>query len=171
MCCVDAMPFNIVLVGFMGCGKSTIGGMLANQLGCDLIDTDLYIQQFYGLSVMEIFKKIGEVAFRKSESQVIRKASGVTGAVIATGGGAPFFEGNLGYLKKNAKIVFLDVPKPVLKRRLAGDATRPLAARMDDIDLLFEVRHHGYVDCADFILAGEYTERETCKRVIESCLK
>ena len=84
---------NVVLFGFMGCGKSTVGALLARKTGRPLLDTDGYLEQKYGRSIPQIFASDGEEAFRRMERQVCRELAGREGLILCCGGGngAPSF--------------------------------------------------------------------------------
>lgn len=99
---------NIVLTGIMGCGKTTIGRMLAEKLSVEFIDLDEYIEEKWG-SISELFNK-GEEYFRDIESKAVREVSEKKGIVIATGGGAVKRIENVDALKKNGIIFFIDRP-------------------------------------------------------------
>ena len=98
---------NIVLIGMPGCGKTTIGKALAEALGRPLIDTDAMIVEAAGRPIPEIFATDGEEAFRALETQAIKTAGMMSGAVISTGGGVVTRERNLAPLSQNGKIVFI----------------------------------------------------------------
>ena len=83
------MEKNIVLIGMMGCGKSTVGRLLARRLGRELVDTDALIERRQGRSIPAIFASEGEEGFRALELEVCRELSGRQGLVIACGGGLP----------------------------------------------------------------------------------
>lgn len=116
---------NLYLVGMMGCGKSTIGKILAKQLGYQFFDTDSVIEQVTGRSITEIFTTEGEAAFRELESQVLAELSARTRLAIATGGGIVLRQMNWSYLR-HGLVVWIDVPVMLLYDRLRGDDTRPL---------------------------------------------
>ena len=99
---------NIYFTGFMGAGKSRVGEATAKSLGWRFVDTDRFIEEREGRTIPEIFAQQGEAAFRELESDVIREAGVLTGAVIATGGGAVLREENVTALKQNGKVFFLD---------------------------------------------------------------
>lgn len=118
---------NIVLCGFMGCGKSTAGRVLAARTGLAFLDMDDYISEKAGLPVDEIFVRHGEAFFRTLESQACAALAQRGGQVIATGGGALTFPQNAALLRQNGLIILLDVALPVLCARLAQDPTpRPV---------------------------------------------
>jgi shikimate kinase len=136
-----AVPI-VVLIGPPGVGKTTIGGALAQRLGCPFVDTDQIIQAATGLSVAEIFKQHGETAFRTLEKNLVaalaanctgasqgNKKLQQTGTVIATGAGLPAQPGNFEELENLGKIVALTASLPVLADRLALSDQRPLLNR------------------------------------------
>jgi shikimate kinase len=117
---------GVVLVGFMGSGKTSVGKEIARRLGVPFEDIDDRIEASAGISVAEIFASRGEPAFRELERRAIRDAVAVPGKVVATGGGAFLDEGNRKVLKAYAAVVFLDVSPGSVMARLAGDRSRPL---------------------------------------------
>ena len=122
---------NIVLCGFMGCGKSTVGKRLAARHGMDFVDMDAYIEERAGCSVADIFAKEGEPAFRARERDACTALAARNGLVIATGGGAVLFEDNVKALAQNGAIVFLRVREQTVLERLQNDTSRPLLQRDD----------------------------------------
>ena len=110
---------RLVLTGFMGAGKSTVGRLLAERIGWEFLDLDAYIEARTGLSVPEIFAIHGELHFRKLESQALASALGRKHVVIALGGGAPEVLTNRLLLEQTpaTAVVFLDAPFPVLYDR------------------------------------------------------
>jgi shikimate kinase len=143
---------NIVLCGFMGCGKTTVGTALARKLGLTFIDMDEYITAKAGMSVSEIFSQFGETHFRALESQAAAELSQRSGLVISTGGGAVLNARNVACFKSGGLIVLLDVPLRVIKLRLDGDSSRPLLNRPDRdsaMSELFNKRVPHYIAAAD----------------------
>ncbi len=116
---------NIYLIGMMGCGKSTIGQVLAKQIGYGFLDTDTSIERLTKKSISEIFAAVGEDKFRLIESQVLSEVSAYTKLVVSTGGGIVIKQENWGSLRQGM-VVWLDVAENVLWQRLVGDTTRPL---------------------------------------------
>jgi shikimate kinase len=116
---------NIYLIGMMGCGKSTIGQVLAKQIGYGFLDTDSSIERLTKQSISEIFAAVGEAEFRSIESQVLSEVSAYTKLVVATGGGIVVKQSNWGALRQGV-VVWLDVAENVLWQRLVSDTTRPL---------------------------------------------
>lgn len=121
---------NLYLIGMMGAGKTTVGKLLAKQLGYGFLDTDDVITQVAKKAINEIFITDGEVAFRQLESDVLGKVCAYTKLVVATGGGVVLRRENWSYLH-HGLIVWLDVPVELLDQRLAEDTTRPLLQDAD----------------------------------------
>ena len=111
VCSSDLMQGNIYLVGFMGCGKTTVGGQLAIYEGKKFIDIDALIVKEAHLSIPRIFKNYGEAYFRTLESQTLQKTTQEHAAIIATGGGIVQQEANRVFLKEQRVI-----PTPVVER-------------------------------------------------------
>ncbi|MDD7311031.1 MAG: shikimate kinase [Clostridia bacterium] len=136
---------NIVLTGMPGSGKSTVGRVLARQLGRELVDTDTEIIRLAKKPIPEIFAQRGERGFRDLESQVIQEVSRRTGLVIATGGGAILREENVRRLRQNGRIYFLDRPAEDI---LPTD-DRPLARDMEAVRQRYAERYPRYTSTAD----------------------
>lgn len=117
---------NIVLCGFMGCGKSTAGRKLAAVTGRIFVDMDGYIEQKTGRTVREMFDLWGESGFRKQERAAAAELSSRKGLVIATGGGTMLDPVNAAALRAGGRVVLLDLPLGCILERLRGDTARPL---------------------------------------------
>lgn len=117
---------GVVLVGFMGSGKTSVGREISRRTGAEFVDLDERIERSQGASVREIFDTRGEPAFREMERNAVREAISVPGRVIATGGGAFLDAGSRRMLKRYAPVVFLDVSPGSVLARLPGDLSRPL---------------------------------------------
>lgn len=138
---------NIILVGFMGTGKSAIGNQLAQAIGYNFVDTDRIIEERAGMSIGEIFKREGEADFRRIEKDVIRRLSDIRSSVIATGGGAVVDVENLISLKKNGIMVCLEATPEMIMKRTEGNSDRPLLKNKDrlmGIKRLLEIREPYY---------------------------
>ena len=143
---------NIVLVGFMGTGKTTVGGIIAQELDMEFVNTDELIEKKEGAPVNEIFSKKGEPYFRKIEREVIMEVSGQEGTVIDAGGGAVINELNVEDLKKNGIVVCLNATPEEIFRRVEQYAHRPLLNVTDplaEIKKLLKSRA-GYYKRADY---------------------
>ena len=122
---------NIILCGFMGCGKSTVGKNLARKTGRPFIDMDRFIEQKAQLTIAEIFEKYGESGFRDMEHEACKELAGMHNLIVAAGGGALTFERNVEVFRGKDKVVLLDVPLSVIRQRLSHDTRRPLLQRPD----------------------------------------
>lgn len=133
---------RIVLTGYRGTGKSTVGQLLARQLGWPFVDTDPLIEQQAGMVIAEIFRRFGETHFRDLESRVIAGLDSAADAVISAGGGAILREENVRCLKANSLVVWLTAAPETLHGRISGDATttdrRPELTNLSGLE---EIRH------------------------------
>lgn len=98
---------NLVLIGMMGCGKSTVGALLARRLGWELVDTDQMIEAREGCTIQELFAARGEAYFREREREAAQALAGQENLVIACGGGLPLWEDCIAPLKAGGRVVFL----------------------------------------------------------------
>jgi shikimate kinase len=139
---------GIYLVGFMGSGKSTVGRLLADEIGWNFIDLDEEIERSQGTAITEIFERQGEAAFRRMESaalcQRVRAIECGKPHVISLGGGAFLSEENFNLVSNNGVTIWLDCPLETIERRVAGFTHRPLARDPARLRELFEARRPGY---------------------------
>ena len=148
------MNKNIVLVGLMGAGKTSVGRLLAEKLGIEFYDTDDVIENEAGCSIVDIFSQKGEQAFRELEKKTILKLSQKSGNIISTGGGSLENEENLKNLKKNGLIVYLKASPEVLYERIKNQKNRPLlknGSPLKTLKELLEKREQAYKR-ADYII-------------------
>jgi shikimate kinase len=117
---------NIYLMGFMGCGKTKVGKILAKKLGWSFLDTDDCIVKDSGMSIAEIFEQKGEPHFRTLENNCIKKIARLNGHVIALGGGAILDPENWGHISRSGMTVTLSYPPEILAARLEKKSDRPL---------------------------------------------
>ncbi len=143
---------NIVLIGMPGCGKSTVGVVLAKILGYRFLDTDLLIQEQENRMLSEIIGQEGLDGFEAIENRVIASVS-VQKTVIATGGSAVYGKQAMEHLKHIGIVVYLKLPYPVIKRRLGNLAKRGVAIRQGQtLKDLYEERVPLYETYADIIV-------------------
>jgi shikimate kinase len=116
----------IFLIGFMGSGKTTVGGVLAERLGWSFADLDDLIVRSAGLTVAEIFAREGEEGFRRRETEAVRAAAAGQRSVVATGGGAACREENLALMLSSCRVVALAVSAAEAVRRTGSRSGRPL---------------------------------------------
>lgn len=118
--------WNIALIGFMGCGKTTVGRKVAQRLHYQFIDTDHLIETRLGMKIPQIFEKYGEAFFRNIEAEVVKELSVIRRAVIATGGGMGANPHHLASLKQHSLVICLWATPEVLYERLKKSSDRPL---------------------------------------------
>ncbi|WP_375339332.1 shikimate kinase [Oxynema aestuarii] len=126
---------NLYLVGMMGSGKTTVGRLLARELGYQFFDTDELVEEVAGCSIAQIFADAGEAQFRQLESQVLEQLCAYQKLLVATGGGIVLSPKNWSYLH-HGLVVWLDVSAEQLYRRLQGDSSRPLLQNPDPLATL-----------------------------------
>jgi shikimate kinase len=124
---------TIILIGFMGGGKSTVGQLVARALGREFVDTDLLVQRQARMDVNEIFLHEGEEGFRRREAAAIDRAIAIPGRVIAVGGGAVLSAENRTALKQAGLLVYLRATPETLAGRLVGVTDRPLLGSGDRV--------------------------------------
>lgn len=147
---------NLALIGFMGVGKSTIGRLLADNLGYNYCDTDQLIQHTARKTIARIFAEDGEAAFRKIERSVIAEVSSLDRQVISTGGGAALDIENVNNLRKSCTIFLLIARAHEILRRVGDTRSRPLLADTIDpkarIEELLTERMPRYAAAADYMI-------------------
>lgn len=159
---------NIILIGMPGSGKSTVGVLLAKQLGFGFIDTDLLIQQDAGRTLQDIVDHDGYQALRHIEENTLLKLD-VQKQVISTGGSAVYSRSGMHHLKKNGIVVFLDIPLPVVVHRIGDYSLRGISRRPGQtLEALFEERLELYNQYADLLVKGEgRNQDEVCEATIQ----
>lgn len=158
-----ALSSKVVLIGFMGAGKTTVGRLLADRLGMDFVDSDEVIAAAQGRSVAQIFAEVGEEGFRKLEADTIAELLTGFPAVISLGGGALTSE-SVRELLVGHQVVFLDISLADALARVGGDSRRPLMAR-DDLDQVYASRQDAYRDAATIVIAAGDAERVAARAV------
>lgn len=123
---------NLVLIGFMGTGKSSVGRLCAQRLGYTFRDSDAVIEEHIGCAIPQFFTEQGEEAFRRIEHEVITELAAASGLVIATGGGAVMNENNVAALRSTGCVVLLTATPIVILRRVGNTRSRPLLASASD---------------------------------------
>lgn len=140
---------NIILTGFMGVGKSTVGKILAQKLELEFVDTDEKIEKLHNMSIPEIFAEFGEEKFREFETEVIQNISQKDRCVISCGGGVVKSEANMNFLKYRGKIVNLYASTDKIIGNIGNDANRPLifGKSREEIISLMNERERFYKNC------------------------
>lgn len=156
---------HIVLIGFMGSGKSTIGLLLADQLNMPFIDLDQKIEEKGKLKISEIFDQKGEAYFRTLESEILQNVlKSEIPSIVATGGGAPCYMDGIKYIQKESISFYLKVGRKRLFERIFNDSSRPLAANKtktqlkEFIDVSLRERDIFYKKANHIILAFDHPD-------------
>lgn len=169
------MKKNIVLIGYMGTGKSSVGLSLASALSASFIDTDLVIERKMQMTVKELFQVRGEEAFRAMETELLKEyESNLSHAVVSTGGGMPLQEKNRKLLHQIGDVVFLKTSKEVTYQRLKHDTTRPLLQcenPLEAIEQMLKIREPIYEACANFVVVTDGKSLEDLVNEILSVTK
>ena len=143
---------RIVLMGFMGAGKSTVGKKLAESCGCTFIDTDEWIEREQNRKISDIFEKDGEKAFRDMETDLLKRLQNSEEEfILSIGGGMPVREENRELLRNLGIVVYLKTTKEEIIRRVSGDVNRPLlqgGALEEKVTALMNAREHIYQETA-----------------------
>lgn len=136
---------NIILIGMPGCGKSTVGVVLAKTLACNFIDTDLIIQAQQKNRLQNLINLKGLSAFLEMEEKALLSVNFTENTIISTGGSAVFSDKGMAYLKESGICIYLNVPVSELERRLTNITTRGIAAKEGEtISCIFEQRSPYY---------------------------
>lgn len=158
---------NLVLIGMMGCGKSTVGALLAQQLGWELVDTDLLIEEREGHTIPEIFASRGESYFREREREVALELSKRENTVIACGGGLPLRTDCITPLKTGGKVIFLHRDPGEIYDTVSM-AGRPLGqGGRADFCARFAQREPIYRRWADLVVEQFDSPQEAAERILE----
>ena len=147
---------NVILIGFMGCGKTTIGLRLSYRLRMPVEDTDKMIEQNEGRTISEIFEQDGEAAFRRMETELLGNIAKRNYArIISVGGGTPVNPENRKLLGECGTVIYLRIRPETVYERLKTDTSRPLLQCEDPLEKirqLLESRREAYEECADVII-------------------
>ncbi|MDQ6966014.1 MAG: shikimate kinase [Mariprofundaceae bacterium] len=162
-----------ILIGLMGCGKSSIGRRLSKELKMPFIDLDDVIVEQAGMSIPEIFARHGEDYFRDLESVALANYIGQR-VILASGGGVVMREINRKVLKSHPPVIWLKAPPEFIAARIAGDPNRPLIAGQDALRRLTElaaIRYPLYKECADLVIDREIMDKDLITEQIIKYLK
>lgn len=168
---------NIILIGFMGCGKTSVGKRLSQALGCEFLDTDELIELEQQRSIREIFDTDGEAAFREMETECVKKLlkRQGDGFVLSVGGGLPIRQVNRSLLKELGDVVLLQVSPDVVYKRLRNDRTRPLLQDKNPMGRILDLmsaRKSYYEEAATHIVdVNDRDFEEIVKDILHVCGK
>ena len=161
------MEKNIVLIGMMGCGKSTVGTLLARALDRELVDTDHLIEEREGRSIPDIFASEGEGYFRDRELEISQELAARSGLIVACGGGLPLRQDCMAALKGSGTVFFINRDPGVIydtvsmKHRPLGQGGR------EDFLERFARREPVYRQWADYVIQGHSEAVEAAQRILE----
>ncbi|MBV8813021.1 MAG: shikimate kinase [Verrucomicrobia bacterium] len=162
---------NLVLIGFMGSGKSSVGRELAKRWSFRFVDTDSIIRRRYELSIPDLFSKYGEPFFREAEYQTLVRLQGTQRAIIATGGGIVIQPRNIPLLKDLGRVVWLCASQDAILRRIGKSTHRPMLNQADpeeSISRLLSERIPLYQQLADLqIETSGLTHADVADRIIK----
>ncbi|MDE5558808.1 MAG: shikimate kinase [Ruminococcus sp.] len=160
---------TIFLCGFMGCGKSTIGQILAKKSGCGFCDTDELIVKNQGMTIPEIFSQKGEPYFRTVEAETVKSLCGKN-TVVACGGGAMQNSETAETVKKNGgTIVYLDVPFDVCYERIKNDTNRPIVMNntKEQLEEIYNNRRDVYIKNSTIMVEAVGSPTEIAGSIID----
>lgn len=165
------MAGNLILVGLMGAGKTTLGRQLSEFFNCPFYDSDHVIVERAGVSIPTIFEIEGEAGFRLRESKVIAELSAMDNIILATGGGAVLREDNRSCLRQGGLVIYLHVLPEILFERVRYDKNRPLL-QVDDplakFRQLYDQRDAIYREAAHIVLdVGKAGSHSTLLQLLE----
>ncbi|MFC1617434.1 shikimate kinase [Candidatus Margulisiibacteriota bacterium] len=160
---------NIILIGFMGSGKSAIGKALKNISGFQLVDTDTLLEQRLKTTINDIFETKGEPFFREQETVTLESIQNIEKSIISTGGGIVLKPKNTAILKELGKVFWLNVSAETVLKRVQEDNNRPLLAspnRFQIITDLLAKRHNNYKNASDYEIDTNYKNIEEISKEI-----
>lgn len=163
--------YNVVLIGFMGAGKSTIAELLRTGWGMERIEMDALIEERGGMRISKIFETKGEPYFRDLETELLIELQARSNAVISCGGGVPMRERNVAEMKKNGRVVLLTAHPETILERVKDNHDRPLIENnktVEGISALMEARRERYMAAADLVIeTDQKTGEEICRELVE----
>lgn len=159
---------TIYLCGFMGCGKTTVGTLLAQKLGCEFYDMDEYIVKREKMKIPEIFAEKGEKYFRETETAAIKELAEKHG-VIACGGGAMLKKENAEISSEKGIVVYIDVPFEKCYSRISGDRNRPIVMSntKEELEFIYDSRVPLYKENSGLTVSGDGSVIDITERIIK----
>ncbi|MCL2592438.1 MAG: shikimate kinase [Defluviitaleaceae bacterium] len=164
---------NIVLIGFMGVGKSSVSKILSDIFKKDCFEVDDIITQETGMSIIDIFETYGEEYFRTLETQAIKSLIGKSG-IVSCGGGIILKDENIEIMQKLGRVVLLTASAITIYERLKNNFARPLLSKkfnLEHIENMLKIRKNKYEIAADFIINTDNKTPETVVSQIINALE
>ena len=164
---------RIYLIGYMGCGKSTLGHLLASTLELEFIDLDTFLEEKYFRTIPQIFAEEGEAGFRRKEKNVLHEVSAIDDIIVATGGGAPCFFDNMEVMNNSGFCIFLDVDTASLVNRLIHAKTERPIIKGKSPDELYHfieemmLKRRPFYEKARYIIKGNEIKPEQVLKLLE----
>ncbi len=166
------MKRNIILTGFMGTGKTTVGQILAKSLGYEFLDTDAFIEKEEGRSISDIFRDDGEEYFRQLETKLVLRIRNLEGVVVATGGGMILKPDHRKWFREKGIIVCLDAQLNTLLKNLADSTQRPLLDQEEErewkIRRLYHERKKEYKDADWIFMIDDKTPQQIAREIVNA---
>ncbi len=165
------MSKNIMLIGFMGTGKSTVSKQLSELTGRTEVDLDSYLVEKEGISISEMFEKFGENYFRDKETKYLLEVQQNSDLIVSCGGGIVVREENVKHMKENGVIILLTATPETVYERVKDSLDRPILngnMNVEYIESLMEKRKNLYLSVADIIISTDGKSiNEICSEVLE----
>lgn len=167
--------YNIVLIGFMGAGKSTISDYLSTMFAMKTIDTDQVIAEREEMSIPDIFATYGEAYFREQETNLLIELQSLKNTIISCGGGAALQEENVAEMKKNGRVILLTASPATIYERVKDSKDRPILSGNNNVEFiaeLMEKRRKKYEAAADIVIqTDEKTVLQICEELISKLME
>lgn len=165
---------NIMIIGFMGTGKTTVSNELSKMMSMNMVDTDQFIENKTGMKIQDIFKEHGEEYFRDIETNAIVDILAKDNQLISCGGGIVLRDENIKFMKDRGKIILLTASPKAILQRVKKEDTRPLISQNigeEDIAKLFEKRSDKYYGATDIVIdTTDKSVEEICNEIITKLL-
>lgn len=160
---------NIFLIGFMGCGKSTVAKSFSQMYGMDMVEMDQEISMKQNMSIPDIFEQYGEEYFRDLESALLKEIGAGARQIVSCGGGVVLRPENVAEMKKTGRIVLLTAKPETILKRVSGNEDRPILKgrkTIEDITALMEARCPKYEAAADIVVStDDKSIEEICEEI------
>lgn len=167
--------YNIVLIGFMGAGKSTVSDYLSTMFAMRLIEMDQVIEEREEMSISDIFATYGEEYFRSLETKLLKELQNTNNCVISCGGGAALKEDNVKEMKKNGRVVLLTASPQTVYERVKDCDDRPILDGRNNVEAIAEMmekRREKYEAAADVVIQTDHkTVLQICEELITKLME